>query len=281
MCSALPGFLADPGLPNLRELSCDKNRLTEVPSVVASDSMRGLQLLSLAHNYIAEVPPWVSSLEAIKTLNLEGNLLLDLPLDLRALTRLLSLNLAHNRLDVLPLYVPTHTPRACGPNVDACCFYGSLSLCLSVSLPISLFFLSFSLSLFSLSLTLSLARASTHTHRLCARVRACACMGGKPCMLACYASPCKQTREHTHCSHAHARTQVYRGNECHADSGCAGQQAARVGRLARQPRAVPGADGGRRQQPDGHYVLGCCLLLPNLPGPWPSLVCDAQPRNAS
>ena len=65
MCSDLPSFLASPGLPNLRELSCDKNLLTEVPAVVASEGMRQLRLLSLANNYLAEVPAWVSSLEAL------------------------------------------------------------------------------------------------------------------------------------------------------------------------------------------------------------------------
>jgi len=52
-------------MPNLRELSCDKNLLTEVPAVVASEGMRQLRLLSLANNYLAEVPAWVSSLEAL------------------------------------------------------------------------------------------------------------------------------------------------------------------------------------------------------------------------
>ena len=55
--SCLPDFLSSPGLPALRELSCDNNMLTQVPDVLASEYMSDLAHLSLSNNSISAVPP--------------------------------------------------------------------------------------------------------------------------------------------------------------------------------------------------------------------------------
>jgi Leucine-rich repeat (LRR) protein len=89
----------------LRELSCDTNRLAEVPPVLAEESLCQLQFLSLANNAISLVPEFAGQWLALKSLNMQGNAISDLPLSLRKLSRLTSLTLAHNRLDLVPLCV--------------------------------------------------------------------------------------------------------------------------------------------------------------------------------
>jgi hypothetical protein len=58
-------------LPALRELSCDNNRLAEVPRVLATGTMCNLILLSLAGNRISVVEPWASCLVGLKSLYLQ------------------------------------------------------------------------------------------------------------------------------------------------------------------------------------------------------------------
>lgn len=55
----------------LRELSCDNNRLEHFPPVLAAESMCQLVLLSLASNFIAEIPQWASHLVGLKSFNLQ------------------------------------------------------------------------------------------------------------------------------------------------------------------------------------------------------------------
>lgn len=70
-------------LPNLTVLSIAVNYITELPKNI--DRLRALQVLDVSNNNLTELPDEISSLKAINNLSIQGNLLIDPAADLEKL----------------------------------------------------------------------------------------------------------------------------------------------------------------------------------------------------
>ena len=103
-----------------RTLDLEGLRLLRVPNAVRG--LRGLESVSLARNYIQELPPWIGELSEVKGINLDGNRLQVVPESIRSLRQLRVLWLSNNRLVGLPTALadlPLQELRLDGnPNLD-------------------------------------------------------------------------------------------------------------------------------------------------------------------
>jgi hypothetical protein len=90
-------------LRNLRTLSMDKNRLTELPSLIGT--MLSLRKISLHSNQLNSLPPSICLLVNLDTLDLHKNSLRTLPPNLGHLHALQRLDLSENKISELPISI--------------------------------------------------------------------------------------------------------------------------------------------------------------------------------
>jgi hypothetical protein len=90
-------------LRNLRTLSMDKNRLTELPSLIGT--MLSLRNISVHSNQLSSLPPSICLLVNLDTLDLHKNSLRTLPPNLGHLHALQRLDLSENKISELPISI--------------------------------------------------------------------------------------------------------------------------------------------------------------------------------
>jgi hypothetical protein len=90
-------------LRNLRTLSMDKNRLTELPSLIGT--MLSLRKISFHSNQLSSLPPSICLLVNLDTLDLHKNSLRTLPPNLGHLHALQRLDLSENKISELPISI--------------------------------------------------------------------------------------------------------------------------------------------------------------------------------
>ena len=90
-------------LRNLRTLSLEKNRLVEIPSLIAT--MLSLRRISLHSNQIVELPPAICLLVGLESLDLHKNNLRGLPNAIGNLKALQKFDISENKIVELPISI--------------------------------------------------------------------------------------------------------------------------------------------------------------------------------
>jgi hypothetical protein len=90
-------------LRNLRTLSLEKNRLVEIPSLIAT--MHSLRRISLHSNQIVELPPAICLLVGLESLDLHKNNLRGLPNAIGNLKALQKFDISENKIVELPISI--------------------------------------------------------------------------------------------------------------------------------------------------------------------------------
>ena len=90
-------------LRNLRTLSLERNRLTEVPSLIGT--MLSLRKVSLHSNQLVQLPGSICLLTSLESFDVHKNALVSLPAAIGNLKQLQKLDLSENRISELPISI--------------------------------------------------------------------------------------------------------------------------------------------------------------------------------